>query len=206
MGDDADVRFIPFGVDTNKWLPEDVSAEVLDVLSIGADPMRDFGLLTEYAQRNPEVGVSLVTGRECAAELGPLPPNMRVRIRVPIEELKGMIARARVVVLPVKENTYSGATTTLLQCMAMGKAVAVSRVGAIREGYGLQDGVNVRWIESGSLESLSAAVNGLLADRGLRRRLGTAARRHVVENLNWDRYAAEMEKCLVGKMKCKEDE
>jgi len=206
MGDDADVRFIPFGVDTDKWRPEDVSAEAWDVLSIGADPMRDFGLLTAYARRNPEVGVILVTGRECAAELGPVPPNMRVRIRVPIEEVKGLIVGTRVVVLPVKENTYSGATTTLLQCMAMGKAVAVSQVGAIQEGYGFQDGVNLCWIRPGSLESLSATVNGLLADSALRRRLGTAARRHVVGHLNWERYVAEMEKCLVGKMKWKEEE
>lgn len=206
IGDSANVRFIPFGVDTAKWRPADASAEVVDVLSIGADPMRDFKLLAEYARRHPAVGVSLVTGRECAAELGPLPTNMQVRIRVPIEELKELIAGARVVVLPVKDNTYSGATTTLLQCMAMGKAVAVSRVGAIREGYGFQDGVNVRWIEPGSLESLSAAVAELLADGGLRRRLGTAARQHVVENLGWGRYINEIEKCLAEWMEWKRED
>lgn len=204
--DSANVRFIPFGVDTAKWRPADASAEVVDVLSIGADPMRDFKLLAEYARRHPAVSVSLVTVRECAAELGPLPTNMQVRIRVPIEELKELIARARVVVLPVKDNTYSGATTTLLQCMAMGKAVAVSRVGAIREGYGFQDGVNVRWIEPGSLESLSTAVVGLLADGGLRRRLGTAARQHVVENLGWGRYINEIEKCLAEWMEWKRED
>jgi glycosyltransferase involved in cell wall biosynthesis len=56
--------------------------------------------------------------------------------------------------------------------------------------------VNVRWIEPGSLGSLSSVVAGLLADGELRLRLGTAARRHVVENLGWDRYVKKMEKCL----------
>ena len=196
LGDGAEVRFIPFGVDTQKWRPAEAVPETLDVLAIGADPMREFSLLAEYARRYPDVSVCLVTVQECVTELGALPANMRVHLRVPIEKLSALIAGARVVVLPVKENTYSGATTTLLQCMAMGKAVAVSQVGAIREGYGFEDGVNLRWMKPGSLESLSAAVAGLLADGAVRRQLGGAARRHVVEYLGWDRYVNEMEKCL----------
>lgn len=198
MGDGTKVHFIPFGVDTMKWHPMEASGKGPDVLSIGADPMRDFGLLTEYARRHPERGVCLVTSRECAAELDPLPTNLRVKVRVPIEELKRLIADAKVVVFPVKENTYSGATTTLLQSMAMGKAVAVSRVGAIRDGYGFKDGVNVRWMEPGSLGSLTTAVDSLLADDELSRRLGEAARRHVVENLGWDRYVADLKRCWDG--------
>ena len=106
--------------------------------------------------------------------------------------------------LPVRENTYSGATTTLLQCLAMGKAVVVSRVGAIRAGYGFEDDVNLRWMEPSSGESLARAVDGLLADPAARQRLGAAARRHVEENLDWNRYVRGIESALDVGPKTKE--
>lgn len=196
LGHPDKVRFVPFGVDTAQWRPDFGAAETTDVLSVGSDPKRDFGLLAEYARRHPKVGVRLVVGKDCAAGLGVLPANVDIRVQIPAEELRTIIAGARVVALPVKENTYSGATTTLLQCMAMGKAVAVSRVGAIREGYGFEDGVNVRWMEPGSPDSLGVAVDSLLGDEGARRRIGEQARRHVVDCLGWDRYVRGIEDAL----------
>ncbi len=201
LGDQEKVQFIPFGVDVDKWRPEGACGGPIDVLSIGADRMRDFQLLADYARRRPQVGVCLVAGPERAAELGMLPPNMKVRIHIPAEEVRKVISGARMVALPVKDNTYSGATTTLLQCMAMGKAVAVSRVGAICGGYGFKDGENLRWLEPGSQVGFDEAVDGLLEDGGLRRRLGEGARRHVVAHLDWDRYAAAMEDCLADWLK-----
>ena len=53
------------------------------------------------------------------------------------------LERARVVALPVRDNSYSGATTVLLQAMALGKPVVVTRTAAIATGYGLEDGANV---------------------------------------------------------------
>ncbi len=204
LGAPDKVRFVPFGVDTGQWRPEEGAAETTDVLGVGSDPRRDFGLLIEYARRHPQVAVGLVVGKDCAAGLGPLPPNVDVRVQIPVAEVKQAIAAARAVVLPVKENTYSGATTTLLQCMAMGKAVAVSRVGAIRAGYGFEDGVNLRWMEPGAADSLAAAVDALLADAAARRRIGAAARRHVEENLDWNRYVRGIESALAVEPEQKE--
>ena len=196
-GDPDRVRFIPFGVNTDLWRPGATAGNGPDIISIGADFMRDFQLLVEYARSHPEINVCLVSGKECSAGLGALPSNIQLRIQVPPEELRILIAGAGVVVLPVKENTYSGATTTLLQCMAMGKAVAVSRVGAICGGYGFKDGVNLCWMEPGSAESLARAAGILLSDESARRRIGVAAREHVETELNWNRYASRMEDCLM---------
>ena len=68
------------------------------------------------------------------------------------------LLRARVVALPVRENTYSGATTTLLQAMACGKPVVVTRTAAIARGYHLEDGVNCRLVPPGDLGALEHAV------------------------------------------------
>lgn len=196
LGREDQVRFVPFGVDADAWRPAPAARETIDVLSLGYDFRRDFGLLADYARRRPETSVCLVTSPEWAVSLGALPPNLHLLGPVPVGELREWMASAKVLALPVKENTYSGATTTLLQGMAMGKACAVSRVGAIREGYGLEDGVNVRWLEPGSQVGFDAAIDALLAQPETRRRLGEAARRHAAENLSWRRYVDALAACL----------
>ena len=190
--DEQKVRFIPFGVDTVQWKPVEGAREEFDVVSIGNDSMRDFGLLVECARRHPEISFCVVTSRDCAHALGPLPENVQLQVQLPVEELKDRIAGARMVVLPVRENTYSGATTTLLQCLSMGKTVAVSRVGAIREGYGFEDGIHLQWMEPDSLESMERAILQGTGNPDLRAALGRAARRHVVERLDWDSYVIRL--------------
>jgi glycosyltransferase involved in cell wall biosynthesis len=77
-------------------------------------------------------------------------------------------------------------------------------VGAIREGYGFEDGMNLRWMEPGSPESLAEVVDSLLADEAARRRLGERARRHVVEHLGWDRYVLGIESAIAEWLGTKE--
>jgi len=91
----------------------------------------------------------------------------------------------------VRGNSYSGATTTLLQAMAMGKAVVVSRTDAIAHGYELEDGYNCRLVEPGDAGAFERALletlTGARADS-----LGTRARETVERSLSWERYAAAL--------------
>ncbi|HET7745503.1 MAG TPA: glycosyltransferase, partial [Gaiellaceae bacterium] len=98
----------------------------------------------------------------------------------------------------VKENTYSGATTVLLQAMALGKAVVVSRTAAISRGYQLEDGLNCRLVPPGDFGALDHAVGGLLADAENAAALGARARRTVEEHLTWDRYASAIVELLAA--------
>ena len=78
--------------------------------------------------------------------------------------MKRRLEEARVVALPVLDNSYSGATTVLLQAMALGKPVVVSRTKAIARGYGLADGDNCRLVEPGDAAGFAAALAGVLRD------------------------------------------
>ena len=78
--------------------------------------------------------------------------------------MRERLERARVVALPVRENTYSGATTVLLQAMALEKPVVVSRTSAIATGYGLVDGENCRLVEPGDASSFAEVLRGILGD------------------------------------------
>ena len=149
------VCFIPFGVDTEYFQPslDNVPYQV-DVLSIGADVQRNYPLLISYAQKHSGTQVMIVTNKETARTLEPIPANVTVVCDVPFSEIRGLFDGARVVALPVKENTYSGATTTLLQAMAMAKPIVISRVGAICEGYGLRDDENCLLVKPGDINRI----------------------------------------------------
>lgn len=187
------VSFIPFGVDTEYFRPslENISYQV-DVLSIGADTQRDYPLLLSYARKHSNTKVMVVTNKETARTLEPVPGNMTVVCDVPFSEIRGLFARARMVALPLKENTYSGATTTLLQAMAMAKPIVISRVGAIRDGYGLKDGENCLFIKPGDITGFGMAIDRLLSAGFFADKLGQNARTHVVSSLSWNNYVNGM--------------
>jgi glycosyltransferase involved in cell wall biosynthesis len=183
-----DVEFVPFGVDTTHFRPQPEVAPQFDVLSIGADPHRDFGLLLRVAQRLPEHSFRLVVSAEHARTLGRTPENVSVEVDLPFSLVRDRLASARLVVLPVRENSYSGATTVLLQALATGKPVVVSRTGAIADGYGLSDGVNCRLVAPSDPAALEGAVRSLLEDGNTAARLGAEARATVERSLSWERY------------------
>ena len=183
------VHLVPFGVDTRYFHPEPNASAKVDVVSIGADPRRDYALLLELARRRPEWSFRVVCSTEQARLLGDVPDHVDVRVDLPFGEVRESLLEARVVVLPVRANSYSGATTVLLQAMASGKPVVVSRTAAIADGYGLEDGVNCLLAPPGELEALERAVGSVLGDPERAATLGAHARETAERRLAWDRYA-----------------
>jgi glycosyltransferase involved in cell wall biosynthesis len=187
LGPAADVVFVPFGVDAHAFAPVETAPDI-DVVSIGADPRRDFALLVGVAERHPELSFRVVATAEHARTLQSLPRNVALETDIPLDVVRARLGAARVVALPVRDNSYSGATTTLLQAMAMGKPVVVSRTDAIASGYGLEDGVNCRLVEPGDGAALERAVLELLTGADAAAGIGTRARETVERSLTWERY------------------
>ena len=181
------VVFCPFGVDTEHFRPSTAPAEV-DVLSVGADPRRDFEQLVQVATRNKDLSFQIVASADHARTLGGLPANVRLETDIPFDAMRARLGAARVVALPVRENAYSGATTTLLQAMACGKPVVVSRTAAIAQGYGLEDSHNVRMVPPGDAAAFEQALLDLLGDPERAAALGARARETVERRLSWRRY------------------
>jgi len=197
LGDETPVRFVPFGVDTEYFRPTDETPDV-DVLSVGNDPRRDYALLASVARRLPDRRFDVVASREQVRALAGAAANVTAASDVPFPEMRARFARARVVALPVRDNLYSGATTTLLQAMAMGKPVVVSRTAAIADGYGFEDGVDCRLVPPGDEEAFAAAVERLLGSPVEAAALGTRAREAAVQRLGWERYVDALAAVLAG--------
>ena len=181
------VRFIPFGVDVDAFAPP-AAAPTVDVVAVGADPHRDYALLAAVAARTPTVSYTAVTAPEQVPVLSGL-ANVAVETAVPFAQMRERLAQARVVALPVVDNAYSGATTVLLQALALAKPVVVSRTAAIATGYGLVDGEACRFVPPGDTAAFEHAVLALLADPHGAAGMGRRGRAHVERHLTWRQYA-----------------
>jgi colanic acid/amylovoran biosynthesis glycosyltransferase len=170
-----DVRTIPNGV----ALPASAGdeAEPVEVLFVG--------------RLSPEKGIEeLVAATErmnlVVAGDGPLRHLVPDALGfVPHDELGDLYDRAAVVVCP---SYREGLPLCVLEAMAHGKPVVASAVGGIPEL--VEDGVTGFLVEPGDVAGLRAAIERLLADPMLRRRLGLAARARVAERCSWDRVTA----------------
>ncbi len=185
------VIFVPFGVDLGVFRPAEAEPDT-DVLSVGVDPRRDFELLLAIAKRHPELSFRIVAGADRASSLGELPANVALETDIPVEQVRSRLAGARCVALPVRDNSYSGATTTLLQAMAMGKPVVVSRTAAIAEGYELEDGVNCRLVEPGDGQAFERALLETLTGADAAASLGIRARHTVERSFSWERFTGAL--------------
>ena len=171
----------------------------VDVVSVGADPHRDVGLFLRVAADDAEPHVSPRHARPIArAALGVAACERRGRDRHPVRRDAAAGSRRRASSrLPVLENSYSGATTVLLQAMALGKPVVVTRTKAIATGYGLVDGENCRLVPPGDEEVFERALKDVLRDDWRGRALGAGARRAVEDGLTWTRYVDRIEGVLL---------
>lgn len=190
------VEFVPFGVDTERWRPGG-GPSVDDVVSVGADPHRDFALLLRVAVGMPETTFRIVTTPEHARALPKQPSNVAVEVGLPFDEMRARLGGARVIALPVRENSYSGATTVLLQAMALGKPVVVTRTQAIASGYGLVDEENCRLVLPGDLGAFERALGEVLSDPAAAGELGANARATAERSLRWETYVSRIEALLL---------
>lgn len=189
------VGFVPFGVDEHAFAPVNTQPSV-DVVMVGADPHRDVELFVRVAHETPGRTFHLVTTADRARSLSSAPPNLQIETDVPLDDVRRRLEGARVVALPVRDNSYSGATTVLLQAMALAKPVVVTRTRAIATGYGLSDGDNCRLVDPGDSAGFGRALMSVLRDEWHARSVGARARRTVEDGLTWDRYVDRIEATL----------
>jgi glycosyltransferase involved in cell wall biosynthesis len=117
------------------------------------------------------------------------------------DALPWLYRRAAVFVLPTVERTCYGrpvAVTELLglsvlEAMASGTPVVASRTGGLPEV--VRDGETGFLVTPGDVAELQDAIDRLLRDRALARRMGRAARAVVLDQFTWQRTA---ERCLAA--------
>jgi len=110
---------------------------------------------------------------------------------VPPHALGPWYERAAMVVVPSRREGYGVAAR---EAMAYGRPVVASAVGGLLDA--VEDGITGVLVPPDDVTALRTAMEGLLADRGRRLALGTAARQRAVATLSRDVSAARLREAL----------
>lgn len=107
---------------------------------------------------------------------------------VPLEEVPGLFAEARVVVTPYLAGYQSG---VIQLALTMGRPVVTSDVGDLPAAvdYGLAG----RVVPAGDAGALASALDAIVSDSALAASLGAAGRRRLMALRSWDTVAGELE-------------
>ena len=167
-----DARIVPNGV----AIPDEVGKEAHppEVLFAGRlSPEKGIEDMLAVAE-----GLRLVVAGD-----GPLRPLVPQALgMVPREELSRLYGRAAVVVFPSRRDGFPVACA---EAMAHGRPVVATAVGGLPDM--VVDGETGLLVPPGDPGALRAAVDRLLADADLRRRLGAAGRERIAALSSWER-------------------
>ena len=124
-------------------------------------------------------------------------PKIKILPPVPVKEMMKMIEKSLFGVLPLQWFNYSFGQMTMMQQMALGKAVIVSRVPSLMD-Y-VQEGVDALTYPPENAEILAEQMQLLLDNESKRESLGKEAAKTIREKNNEKIMALEIEK-FIGKI------
>jgi glycosyltransferase involved in cell wall biosynthesis len=171
----GEVRVIPSGIELPPGVGEEARPpEVLYAGRLSAE--KGIGELVEAT-----AGMRLVVAGD-----GPLRPRVPGALGfVPNDELQRLYARAAVVACPSRREGFGVAC---LEAMAHARPVVATAVGGLRDL--VVDGETGLVVEPRDPGALRAALERLLHDPDLRRRLGAAGRERAGEHFSWETVTA----------------
>jgi glycosyltransferase involved in cell wall biosynthesis len=126
---------------------------------------------------------------ERALSLG-LADSVRFTSGVAPELKRELLAVADVAVVPRLPSALASSPAGILELMVSGKAIVASREGQVAEL--LVDEQTALLVEPGNREALARAMERLLGEADLRRRLGEHARFLAKRDHSWTDYARQL--------------
>lgn len=192
----ANFRVVPNGVDTRKFSPsaEKDVPEQTGIVFVGGctwfpnrDALEYFAgdILPLVEERHPEVRVRWV-GRADDDTRERFRRDHGIEMTGYVEDIRPYVHSAACYVVPMRVG--GGTRLKILDAWAMGKAVVSTPQGC--EGLEARDGENI--LIRDSAEEFAAAVDRVLTEVELRRRLGRQARETAEEIYSWEVIGKEM--------------
>lgn len=178
------IALIPFHADADFYRPLAGSSVNPNQICAAGLEWRDYPTLIDAVSAMPDLQVKLAAAspwskHENETANRPLPPNVDAR-RYSYAELRRLYAESAFVVVPLKETDFQAGVTTILEAMAMGKAVIATRTTGQTDV--ITDGENGLSVAPGDADGWREAITRLRGDAPLRERLGQNARRWIEEN------------------------
>lgn len=191
LGVPADrVVLTPFMVDTKFFAAENSSATLRRMIcSVGLE-FRDYATLCD-AVDGLDVDVVIAAGSRWSKRPDLitdklLPANVSV-CTLDFVDLRDLYAEAQFVVMPLLETDFQAGVTTLLEAMAMGKAVVCSSTAG--QTNVITEGETGLYAPPGDVPALRAAITKLLDNPDLASAMGRRARTEAEERFAVEHYA-----------------
>jgi glycosyltransferase involved in cell wall biosynthesis len=183
------LHLIPFHADTHFYQPMPGAVVQRRISSAGLE-LRDYPTLIE-AVRDLDVEVCLAAASPWSKRRNEtagrsLPANVSAR-GYSYRELRELYASSRFVVVPLYENDFQAGVTTILEAMAMGKAVIVTQTSGQRDV--IRHDVDGVYVPPGDPQVLRGAIVRLLEHPEEAERLGANARQTIESTMSLDRWA-----------------
>jgi ribosomal protein S18 acetylase RimI-like enzyme len=195
---------IPNGVDLDRFVPE-IERPGQRLLFIGS--FRHFPNIVAYRffvdqvwpilrEKHPRISLTVVAGPEpllywrAHTGLESIPPDHRIRLLEFVADVRPLYVEANLAIVPTLES--AGTNLKVLEAMAMDRAVISTSTGCA--GLGLEHAVNV-WIADRPAD-FALAIEILLEDGDLRRRIAGAGRVHAERNFGWRQIGARQRALL----------
>jgi ribosomal protein S18 acetylase RimI-like enzyme/glycosyltransferase involved in cell wall biosynthesis len=191
------VTVIPNGVDLARFTPE-IERPGQRLLFIGS--FRHFPNIVAYrffveqvwpilCQQSSEIRFTVVAGPDpllywrqhtgLASITPDIPQDDRIHLLEFVSDVRPLYVETNLAIVPTLVS--AGTNLKVLEAMAMDRAVVSTSSGCA--GLGLENSVNV-WIAD-QPEDFARAIQALLEDHALRRRIAASARVHVERNFGW---------------------
>lgn len=162
--------------------------------AVGNDPARDFDTLIA-ATRLTDIPVIAQT--RLVPENTPVPPTLAVnRARISFSDLRDLYGRASFVVVPLAPAVHASGVTSVLEGMAMGKAVIASDSEGIRDF--VSHGETGLLVPPKDPAALARAMDDLRADPGRAGAMGRRGRSMAVERFGLRPFARRFSDLLLS--------
>lgn len=157
------------------------------------DAVRYFAqsVMPELQRLHPAVQFHVV-GKDPGPEVLTLHDGRSCFVHGFLSDITPQFESAAIVVAPIRSG--SGTRLKVLEALARGKAVVGTSMAI--EGLDLQSGLHLEVADTP--QAFATACDRLLADPGLRRRLGEAGRQRVLERYGWDAIGVIARSVIAG--------
>ena len=196
------VSVIPFGIDTDVFKPKEVSSlfKSTDFILGSIKPVEKLYnidvlikafalLLSKHANLKLLIigeGTALIELKELSKSLG-VYQNIVFTGRKPHSEISNYYNMLDVL---VNISEYESFGVSVVEAMSCGIPVVVTNVGGLKEVV-KDDSVGLK-VNVADVDATIAAIERLINDKELYNKISVNARKHVIENYNWDDNLKQM--------------
>jgi glycosyltransferase involved in cell wall biosynthesis len=191
---EVNVHLIQFHADARFFRPVPSSRKARDLVSAAGLEHRDYDVLVQAARQLPDLSFQLAAASPWSKNRNrvagaALPENVKARAMTWFE-LRPLYADSFAVVVPVVETDFQAGITVVLEAMAMGRPVIVTKTAGRSDT--IIDGVTGIYVPPGDASALKAALVFMRDHPEKMENMGHKAREWVLEHARQETWAGRI--------------